>query len=195
MLRDNDRQDFLGRLARFKEIDEWFQIPPGGLSLGPDFESMISLSEARFAYVNGLWLSAILMSVTAIERHLAWRLWCTGRTDTERLLARELIDLALGNGLITEDQAADINALRAHRNAYAHFRKKSRYLKILRAQQDRQQALWEASGENDSIEGVDVNLVLAGEAKIAVMLVSAYFLVAGRDSFSEPEAECPDGRQ
>jgi hypothetical protein len=184
-LQDNDRQDFRGRLERFIEIDDLFQIPPGGLSLGPDFESGLALSEARFAYVNGLWLSAILMSLTAIERHLAWRLESIGKSNVERLRPQELIGLALQAGFVTATEATSINELRTYRNAYAHFRKESRLWKVLNIQQDRQQASWEASGEDDSIEGVDINTVLAPDAKAAVMLASAYFLVAGRDDLSD----------
>ena len=188
-LRDNDRSDFPRRLARFREIDTWFQVPPGGLSLGTDFESSIALSEARFAYVNGLWLSAIVMSLTAIERHLSMWLENAGNTGIEQLPAKKLIALARGAGMVTVGQAASINELRSYRNAYAHFRKKSRFLQTFNALRDRQQGLWEASGEDDSIEGVDINMVLADEAKTAVMLASAYFLVACRDGFSEPETE------
>ena len=186
-LQCNDFQDFPGRLARFREIDEWFQVPPGGVSLGPDFESGIALSEARFAYVNGLWLSAILMSMTAIERHLAWRLESMEHSHVKNLTVQKLIELALCANFITKKQADDINDLRIYRNAYAHFRVESRFLNIMHTQMEHQQALWEASGEDDSIEGVNVNMVLSTEAKTAVMLASAYFLVAGRDGFSEPE--------
>jgi hypothetical protein len=194
-LRENDGQYFLGRLARFKEIDAWFRVPEGGLSLGADFESSIALSEARFAYVNGLWLSAILMSLTAIERHLAMRLGCAGKINIERLPMKKLIELALETGMVTISQATSIDELRDYRNAYAHFRKESRFLQTLNALQDHQQKLWEASGEDDSIEGVDVNMVLENEAKTAVMLVSAYFLIACRDGFSKPETEYPAGTQ
>ena len=183
---DNDRRDFPARLARFREIDAWFQIPPGGLSLGPDFETGIALSEARFAYVNGFWLSAILTSLMAIERHLAWRLEIAGSADTEHMPAVKLVDLARKAGFVTETQALEINELRKYRNSYAHFRRESRFLGNLFAQQRRQQTLWEEAGEDDSIEGIDINMVLHAEAKTAIMLVSAYFLVAGRDALSGP---------
>src|SRR5271166_4527118 len=186
-LRDNDRRDFPGRLVRFREIDGWFQVPPGGFSLGPDFETGIALSEARLGYVNGFWLSAILMSLTAIERHLAWRLSSSTNAGSDRLPAQKLIELALDAGFVTTHEAMSINELRRYRNAYAHFRQDSRFLNIMFAEHDRQQRLWEALGDDDSVEGMDVNMILSADARTAVMLASAYFLVAGRNGLSEPE--------
>ena len=172
-------------MARFREIDNWFRLPEGGLTLGPDYETGIALTEARFAYVNGFWLSAILMSLTALERHLAFRLENAGTPDTERLRAAELITLAVKVGFVTEPQAVEINELRKYRNAYAHYRRNSRYIWNTRSQRERQEEIWEASGEDNSIEGVNVNMVLHAEAKRAVILASAYFLVAGRDVLSD----------
>jgi hypothetical protein len=184
-LEQNDREDFQERLTRFREVVEWLDNAPGGLSLGPDQESGLAFSEARFAYVNGLWMSAIVMSLTCIERHLAWRLMVNGTPNTEKIPSKKLIELSVAAGFVSLDQATRMDELRDYRNAYAHFRKESRWREQFRIQEDRQQALWEASGEqDDSIEGINVNMVLHGEAKAAVQLATAYFLAAGWDAFS-----------
>ena len=50
--------------------------------------------------------------------------------------------------------------------------------------------------DDEMASGVDVNLVLQGDAGAAVKLASAYFLVAGRDSFSDPKQdEDADGNE
>jgi len=180
-LRDNDRRDFPDRLTRFREINDWFQIPPGGLSF-PDFEIGIALSEAQFAYVNGFWLSAILTALTALERHLAWRLAHAGSKNVEHMSAKTLLDHALSAGFVGVLQAEEITKLRRCRNAYAHFRKNSRFVVTMFAQ-------WDAAHAADAEFGPDINFVLHVEAKTAVQLASAYFLVAGRDRFSDGDSE------
>jgi len=179
-LRENDRQEFSRRLTRFREIDEWFQVPPGGLSLGSDWEATLAFQEARFAYVSGLWISAILCAGTALERHLAWRLMHVFNKNTEHLKAKEITDSAMEAGLIDRQQADEISKLRSYRNAHAHFRRDSRYVETLHAQM-------ESLRDDESVDGVDANLVLRPEARAAVMLASAYFLAAGIDESSHPE--------
>jgi hypothetical protein len=178
-LRHNEEEYFSERLERLKEIESWFQVPEGGLSFGPDWESSQALQEARFAYVYGFWMSAILMSLTAIERHLAWRLSTIGIKNTEHLPAQAIIERATSFGFVTETQAAEINRVRKDRNDFAHFRLKSRYWTTL-------SALVDGAPEDEMAGGVNVNLVLQADAAAAVKLASAYFLISGRDSFSDP---------
>jgi hypothetical protein len=187
-LRNNDREEFPERLARFREIDAWFQVPPGGLSLGPDWESAAAFSEARFGYINGFWISAILCSLTALERHLAWRLMGILGGNTEHFTTKEITERAVAASLIEQAQADEISQLRIYRNAYAHFRRSSRFIETLRAQEEESNARWEAAGcQDDYIESPNINFVLQPDAKAAVMLACTYFLRAGVDAFSNPE--------
>ena len=74
--------------------------------------------------------------------------------------------------LITEKQAEEIGRLRKYRNAYAHFRKNSRYWETLNN-------LTNGSPDDDEAEGVDLNLVLHEDARSAVKLTCAYFREVG----------------
>jgi hypothetical protein len=64
-LLENDTMTLPERLRRRREIDSRFPVPEGGLSLGADMETGMAFREATIACVNGLWMSAILTSLTA----------------------------------------------------------------------------------------------------------------------------------
>jgi len=100
--------------------------------------------------------------------------------NTEHLTAKAITDNAVETGLINRQQADEISKLRSYRNAYAHFRGISRYVGTFRAQM-------ESLHDDASVNGGDINLVLEPEARAAVMLASAYFLVGGIDRFSYPK--------
>ena len=179
-LRQSDKADFVARLARFREVMDWLDVPETGLSFGPDWESVAAFNEGRFSYVNGFWLSAIVMSQTSVERHIAWRLSVTGEGKSESMTAKQLLDAALRQRLIDETQRQTFSRLRTMRNDFAHFRIESRFWKTAFAIHEPLQ------GEEYTRE-VNINLVLQADAREAVQIATAYFLSAGfRDRILDP---------
>src|SRR5579883_668751 len=161
-LRRNEAEYFGERVSRLGEIEAWLEGRWEHLSFGPEFEGVGTFQEARFAYVYGLWMSAIVMSLTAIERHVAQRLVDSGVSNAERMNIKDLIERAKSAGFVTLEQADEINRLREVRNDFTHFRRESRFWKTVWALMDKQR--------NDEAESTNFNLILHKDAKIAVQL-------------------------
>jgi hypothetical protein len=172
-LRENDAHDFADRLGRFREILDLFPLPEAEGDIGGHWETAIAFQEARFAYVNGLWLSTIFMSLVVIERHLAWSLPEAGSRRVTRLDAKSLIERARQVGILSDDMAKRIDTLREFRNQYVHPQESSRFYKRMFDLMDR--AVAESANH-----GPDINMILHEEARAALVLLSSHFDAATR---------------
>jgi hypothetical protein len=168
-LRKNDREQFADRLIRFREIDAWLPNWEEGVPFGPHLETELAFQDARFAYVNGFWIAAILSALAALERHIAWRLANAGEKNADHLPLQAIIDRGRVLGFVTPSHANELERLRKFRNDYAHFRENSRYWSKLFTLRD------ELNDGDHECGGVDVNMVLRDDAKAAIILASAYF--------------------
>ncbi|MBZ5739763.1 hypothetical protein [Nocardioides mangrovi] len=98
---------------------EWGALVHGGM------ETMWLLDESAHAIVNGLWLSSLLCSHAACERHLAglllfheeslpprWRQWGLGT----------LLDAAKDRDMLPDDLHEPLSSLNEARKVSAHFK-------------------------------------------------------------------------
>jgi len=90
---------------------------PGGLLARYLFE------EARYCFVYGQFLAAIVLGIAYIERTLAALFYASGRKDLERAGLIQLLKEALNHGWIDQRDYANLQHARRIRNPVTHFRK------------------------------------------------------------------------
>src|SRR3954447_27029795 len=110
------------RAERLRELLEIFPIPESGMLTFGGFETATALTEVRLAYVDGLYLSVILLSLAVLERHFAGMLYSKGLESAKRMKVEDLLKRAKKEGVLGPDEEADFEQLRQLRNSYAHFR-------------------------------------------------------------------------
>ena len=85
-------------------------------------ESMHSFNEVRLAYVHGLYLATVLLSLACIEREMAGRLYAVGWEKAKDAKLEELLSKAHERGIISDEESDTFQRLRRVRNSYAHFK-------------------------------------------------------------------------
>ncbi|NJN84916.1 MAG: hypothetical protein HC802_23265 [Caldilineaceae bacterium] len=90
---------------------------PGGLLAKCLFE------EARYCFVYGQFLAAIVLGIAYIEHTVAALFFATGRNDLERASLTQLLKEALNHGWINQREYANLQHARQIRNPITHFRK------------------------------------------------------------------------
>lgn len=78
--------------------------------------------EARYCFVYGQFLAAIILGLSFVEHSLASILFGWGRNDLERANFSDLIKEALDQGIIDQNENLHIEKARSIRNAITHFR-------------------------------------------------------------------------
>jgi hypothetical protein len=81
-----------------------------------------SFEEMRLAYLNGLYISCVVISQIVIEHILAGLLNMFDRTDLEGAGFQKLTQAAFADGYISQEEFAGLNQLRQLRNPYTHSR-------------------------------------------------------------------------
>ncbi len=81
-----------------------------------------AFEEMRLAYLNGLYISCVVVSQIVIEHILAGLLDLSGRTTLEGAGFQRLTEEARAEGYISEKEFEDLIRLRRLRNPYTHSR-------------------------------------------------------------------------
>ena len=100
---------------------EAFQAPEWGMVFHGE-ESMHSFIEARVAYIHGLDLATVLLSLACIERELLGRLYMVGWGKAKRAGLKKIISEAHERGILSDAESDTFQHLRCVRNSYAHFK-------------------------------------------------------------------------
>ncbi len=120
-LRDEDSKCYEDRLFRLKVLAE--RTPTEGCWSFDGLAGKYLFEEARYCFVYGQFLAAILLGITYLETTLAASFYASGRNDLQRASFSELLDEALSVGLISMDEYQEMNRVRNERNAYGHYRR------------------------------------------------------------------------
>lgn len=110
-----------GRLERLAWLRK--RVPPGDLFFLQDGEfSKMVFQEAADSFVNGQFISAIVLGFSFIERTIAGRLSHVGEKQLARSRSEEIFDAAQKRGWLSETEHKSLEALRTLRNPITHFR-------------------------------------------------------------------------
>ena len=106
------------RAHRLRYLLETIQPPKEGQGE----ESLHSFNEVRLAYIHGLYLATVLLSLACIEREVAGRLYSAGWEKAKSAKLEELLSKAHEQGIISNEESDTFQHLRKVRNAYTHFK-------------------------------------------------------------------------
>ena len=111
-----------GRLARLTWLADnapaaKYWTFPGGLTSKYLFE------EARYCFVYGQYLAAIVLGLSYVEHTLAGLFFAAGRSDLERANISEILKEALDYGWISQTESDHLQHARRIRNPITHFRR------------------------------------------------------------------------
>lgn len=78
--------------------------------------------EARYCFVYGQYLAAIMLGLSFIEHTLAAMFYASGRNDLERANISRLLDEAVKSAWISDEEFINLDHARKIRNPIVHFR-------------------------------------------------------------------------
>jgi hypothetical protein len=90
---------------------------PGGLM------SKFLFDEMRYCFVYGQFLATIMLGLAYIERTLAADFFAAGRDDLEQTGIAWLLREARHSGILSNDEADELDRIRCTRNPVTHFRR------------------------------------------------------------------------
>ncbi len=114
-----DKDSFDDRLYRLRYVDKIF---PKGYEFGADIETVYIFDEPKMAFVNGEFISTILLSQAFIERRLQMHYNSLGLDNIANRGLKSIIDHAKKNHTIHGFLIAKINLLRKRRNPFVHLK-------------------------------------------------------------------------
>jgi hypothetical protein len=110
-----------GRLDRLKLVASL--APKGSYWIFCGGQTAKSLfEEARYCFVYGQFLAAILLGIAFVELTLAAKLYAVGRSDLKRASFSKLLEEAVKTGWISNVEHTQFTRVRVLRNRVAHFR-------------------------------------------------------------------------
>ncbi|MCY3883412.1 MAG: hypothetical protein OXG24_00700 [Gammaproteobacteria bacterium] len=154
------------RARRTSYILEALQLPEDGIFFCGGEYSLQSFEEVRCAYIQGLYLSTVLLSLACIEWEVAGRLFASGWEKAKEARLSELLSEAHERGMISGGDLETFQRLRKIRNAQAHFRPPGSSSSLLQRTED---------------ENLLPNEILMMDAKRAVEALGTFLL--GRSGF------------
>jgi hypothetical protein len=124
------------RAQRAKQVLDSIAFPESGFLFFGGMESSQSFTEARLAYVNGLYLATVLLALVVVEQELAGTLYAAGVEKAKNLKLEDLLSVSVEERFITQDEHELLNKLREIRNAYSHYRPVSHPSNLARRSMD-----------------------------------------------------------
>jgi len=85
--------------------------------------SKFLFEEMRYCFAYGQFLATIIVGLAYTERTLAAKFFAAGRDDLERAGIAKLLREARGCGILSSDEAAELDRIRRTRNPATHFRR------------------------------------------------------------------------
>ena len=159
-----DRDTRQSRAHRSNYILQLIEADKGGIRCwgGPLADE--SINEVRMAYIHGLWLATVLMSLAFIEHEVGARLVAIGCHGGKLTELKKILEAAKERGILTTAEFNTFDDLRDNRNSYTHFRSFSKRYSFAetddRRQDDKFKALYSAiermeTDAQRAIEGVE----------------------------------------
>lgn len=108
------------RAFRLSHLLDVVQLPENGICLQGE-TSLQAFEEARLAYVHGLYLATVLLSLTCIEWEIAGRLYAAGWEEAKEARFKDLLLEARKKGMISDQELNAFHRLRRVRNSQSHF--------------------------------------------------------------------------
>lgn len=84
--------------------------------------SLYAYQEAKCCFVAGHYIASVMLSQIVLEYIMGSFFRMVGRDDLERAKFKKVLDLALEERFITEEEHAAFDKLRKKRNPYGHYR-------------------------------------------------------------------------
>ena len=110
------------RAQRAKQVLDSIAFPESGFLFFGGMEASQSFTEARLAYVNGLYLATVLLVLVIVEQELAGTLYAAGVEKAKKLRLEDLPSMSFEERFITQGEHELLNELREIRNAHSHYR-------------------------------------------------------------------------
>ena len=115
-----DERSREARARRMKFIND--ELPKGHLLLFGGEYTMHALEEAKWCFVNGFYIATVLLSQVVLEYILGGIFQMAGRDDLKRASFVKILDEALNERFISEEEFKSLTKLRQVRNPYTHYR-------------------------------------------------------------------------
>jgi hypothetical protein len=118
-------EDAVCREARIARL-EWLSsiLPPAHyLTFPGGLISKLLFEEMRYCFAYGQFLATITLGFAYIERTLAAKFFMAGRNDLERASIATLLREARDRGILSDNEAAELDRIRHARNPVTHFRR------------------------------------------------------------------------
>ena len=110
------------RARRLRKLLEAIEIPEVGMFFSGGDASCQAFNELRLAYIHGLYLSTVLLTLACIEHEIAGRLYAAGWNKAITARLEDLLHEAHSRSMITDVELAVFQKLRDIRNSYVHHR-------------------------------------------------------------------------
>ena len=114
-----DKGSMPDRVLRLKFLKKIF---PKGYYFGSDLDTAYIFDEVKMAYINGEFISTILLSQAFIERRLQMHYISLGFDNIANKGLKSIIDHAKKNGTIHAFLLPKIDELRQKRNTFVHLK-------------------------------------------------------------------------
>jgi hypothetical protein len=118
-LKKYDSSSFEDRLQRLTFLNNIF---PKGYGIIGDQETVYVFSEAKMAFINGEFISSILLAQAFIERKLQIHYKSFGLEKVAKRGLKSIIDYARKNNLLNSYLIDKIDSLRKKRNPFLHIK-------------------------------------------------------------------------
>ena len=110
------------RARRFSYFMEVIQVPSGTFGRFHGRISHQCYEEVRLAYIHGLYLATVLLSLSYVEHQLAGQFYEAGESWVNDATLEELLEKAHQRRMLSRSEFDTFNDLRSIRNSYVHFR-------------------------------------------------------------------------
>lgn len=117
-LRKHDRKTFYERLKRLRFLNTIF---PKGYQVTTDIESIYIYDEAKMTYINGEFISSIILAQSYIERTIQKYLGSIGLGKQSRRGIKFMLKHARQHGIINRALLSRIEKLVNRRNPFTHL--------------------------------------------------------------------------
>ena len=110
------------RATRLEQLLLIFEGPDSDIMFFGGSTSHQTYLELRLAFIHGLYIATVILSLACVEQELAGRLYARGNNSSARDSLELLLKNAQALGEVSNELYGEIEKMRIIRNAYTHFR-------------------------------------------------------------------------
>lgn len=114
-----DEETFPDRLERLQYLNK---IYPKGLAFGSDAETVFVFDEAKMSFINGEFISTILLTQAFVERWLQQYFDSKGQKKLGKEGLKKMTEYARANDLVPQFILGKIDEMRVKRNPFVHLK-------------------------------------------------------------------------